>query len=66
MSSEYDKDQYSYSPGKCVDGILVPPNKYCSICHTLTEQSPWWRVDLDKVHCILGVNILGMPGKSRR
>ena len=60
MSSQNDPD---YPASKCLDTIHVPADKYSSICHTLKETNPWWRVDLETEHCISGVNVLSMPGK---
>ncbi|XP_067930992.1 uncharacterized protein [Watersipora subatra] len=43
-----------------VDGVYRPPadNERLSIAHTTNEVTPWLRVDLEQVHCILAIRIL--------
>ena len=40
--------------------IYLPPadDERFSIAHTINEYQPWWRVDLQQIHCIWAVNIL--------
>ncbi|XP_067939534.1 tigger transposable element-derived protein 6-like [Watersipora subatra] len=56
MSSLYAAQ---YSGDKAVDGIYMPiDGELSSLITTQNEQNPWWRVDLEKPHCISAVNIL--------
>ena len=55
------KETHTLDASKLVDGIYVPEesDKFQSMCHThWDDHAPWWRVDLQRVHCIWAVNIL--------
>lgn len=63
MSSVYfetnDDVLYVHTADKAVDGIYVyPGDELYSVAHTQQEDNPWWRVDLERVHCVRAVNIL--------
>ena len=57
-SSKYDE---TLDASKLLDGIYVPDesDERQSMGHTdLNDHAPWWRVNLQRVHCIWAVNIL--------
>ena len=58
MSSQFDT---FYQPFKANDGIYIPNmevNDFASIAHTRFQENPWWRVDLEGLHCVARVRIL--------
>lgn len=64
MSSIYYNSN-TYGGHKCVDGLHYGQTYMLgTLCHTLGEKNPWWKVDLGGEHCITGVNLQGRPGKT--
>ena len=59
-STQSASSGYSFEAGKGVDGIYLPDgvHEFTSIAITPSMQNPWWRVDLEKEHCVWAVNIL--------
>lgn len=51
------------SAGNLIDGVYTPPNEQFNMAHSTLETNPWWRVDLQSIHCIIAVNILNRSGK---
>ena len=56
----------SASADKAVDGIYVPDRfEHIHFPESLLETNPWWRVDLQGIHCIIAVNILNRASESK-
>ena len=68
MSSVYpDYMEFTFEADKAVDGIYQAKDlhDYSSTASTAgTENSPWWRVNLQTNYCIWAVNILNRPFMS--
>ena len=58
---------YSFEAGKAVDGFYLPDgvHEYTSIAITSSMHNPWWRVDLEKEHCVWAVNILNRASRCK-
>lgn len=66
MSSQYQATSTKYQAGNANDGIYVDADDYHSLAHSLNEAQPWWRVDLEAIHCVKAVRILNRAGKFHR
>ena len=58
----------TFEAGKAVDGIYLPIgiHEFSSIVHTIAiDKSPWWRVNLERIHCIWAVRILNRASQSK-
>ena len=61
MSSVH-KSHITYPASKANDGVYLPPadkDERNWVAHTAVgDVNPWWRVNLEKIHCVWAVNIL--------
>lgn len=63
LSSLYREDT---TADEAVDGIYViepPIDEAVSIAHSQEQINPWWRVNLQEIHCIIAVNITNRISK---
>jgi len=67
LSSEYQnlKANRSFQAAMAVDGIYEPSDPFASLASSIRENRPWWRVDLEDVHCVWAVNILNRYTSKR-
>ena len=52
----------TYLPSKANDGVYLPPagddERNWVASSAVGDVNPWWRVNLEKIHCVWAVNIL--------
>lgn len=59
-----EPSEQRYGADQAVDGVYSANDEYDSLAHTNSIYRPWWRVDLQSIHCIKAVKILNRGGNS--